>query len=167
MLERTDEYRHFGNETAQAWQTKRSKTCNHIANAQERHYLHQAAHLAYVASVGTAIYHTNQGKEQCRHQAVREHLQHGTSHGCSVKHQDCKKHHTTVAHRRISVDILEVGLHTCTKSTVNDTDTSQCEEYPRKFVGCIRHQENGDAEATITTKLHKHASVEHRHSRRG
>ena len=68
--ERTYEYRHLGNEARETWQTKVGKTGNDIADTKERHNLHQAAKLAYVTGMCTAVNHTDKCEEQGRHQSV-------------------------------------------------------------------------------------------------
>lgn len=51
VLKRAEEDGHLCHESAQARQTERCKTGDDVANRKERHYLHQAAHLANVAGV--------------------------------------------------------------------------------------------------------------------
>ena len=163
MLERSNENRHFSHKAAQARKSERCKSGNHISHAEERHDSHQTTHLADVASVCAAINHTDKGKEQCCHQAVRENLEDSSCHGCGVEHENGKKHHTAVAHRRICIDIFEVGLHACAECTVNYADTGEKQEYPCKLTCSPRHKIDCNAEAAITTKLHKHTCVKHRH----
>ena len=114
----------------------------------------------------TAIDHTDQREEESRHQTMGEHLHDSTGHRGCVEHQDCEEHQTAVADGRICVDILEVGLHTCAERTIDNGDTREDKEYPGKFLSGIRHQIDGDTEATVTTKFHEHAGMEHGHRSR-
>ena len=66
-----------------------------------------------------------------------------------------------MADRRICVDILQVGLDTGGKRSVDHADTRENHEYPAELHGCMRHQIDGDAEAAVASKLHQHAGVEH------
>ncbi len=94
---------------------------------------------------------------------MAEHLHDGACHCCGVKHQDGEEHESAVAHRRVCVDILEVGLHTCAECTVDHRDTCQDEEYPGEFGSSLGHQIDGHAEAAVAAKFHKHAGMEHGH----
>ena len=113
--------------------------------------------------MGAAVNHTDEGKEERCHEAVREHLQHGTRHGRLVEHEDGEEHHAAVAHRRVGIDILEVGLHTCAKCAIDDADAREREKYPAQLRCGIGHQEDGDAEAAVASQFHEHAGMEHRH----
>ena len=106
MLEGTVEDGHFGHKAAQARQTQVGQTGNDIADGEERHNLHQARQLADVAGVRPSVNHTDEGKEEGRHQTVAQHLEHGTRAGRLVHHQDGEEHQAAVAHRGVSVDVF-------------------------------------------------------------
>ena len=125
MLERTDKYSHFGNEAAQSRETQRSQTGNHVTNRKERHDLHQTSHLPNITGMRTSINHTDEGKEKSGHQTVRKHLHHGSGHSRRVQHQYGEQNQTAVTHRRVSVDVFEVGLNTSAERSVNYTDTGK------------------------------------------
>ena len=165
VLERAEKDGHLGRETTQIRQSQRSQAGNHVAHTQIRHDVHHAAHVADVTRVSAAVNHTDQGKEQGRHQTVREHLQHRTGHRRGIEHEDGEEHHTAVAHTRVSVDILEVGLHTSAQRTIDDAGTREQQENPSQLVGGKRHQIDGDAETAVTSQFHQHTRVEHRHRR--
>ena len=114
----------------------------------------------------TSVDHTDQGEEQGCHQTVGQHLQDSTRAGRRVHHQDGEEHQTAVGYGRVGVDILQVGLYASREGTVNHRDTRQDEEDPRQFVGSLRHQEHGDAEATVTSQFHQYTGMQHGHSRR-
>lgn len=120
MLERSDEDGHLGHEAAETRQAQRRQSGDHEADAQKRHHPHQAAHLADVAGVRATVDHTDQREEQSRHQAVRQHLQYGAGHRRLVQHQDSEQHQAAVAHRRVGVDIFQIGLLNGRKRAVDD-----------------------------------------------
>ena len=47
----------------------------------------------------TTVNHTDEGKEESRHQSVREHLEDGTRDGRLTHHQEGEEHQSTVRHR--------------------------------------------------------------------
>ena len=96
VFERAEEDGHFSHKSAQSGQSQRCQTGNDITHLEERPNLHQASHLAHVASVSTAINHTYKGEEESRHQAVRKHLHHSTAHCSLIEHQDSEKHQAAV-----------------------------------------------------------------------
>ena len=161
ILKRTVEDCHLGDETGEARQTEVGKTCNNVAYGEERHYLHQAAKLAYVTGVGTAVNHTDEGEEEGCHKSVREHLKNGTGARHTGHHKKSEQHQTAVRHRRVGIDELQVGLHTSGESSIYDRDCGKDKEYPCQIMGSLRQEEHGDAEATVTTKFHKHTGMEH------
>ena len=61
--------------------------------------------------MGTTVNHTDEGEEECRHEAVGEHL-HTTAPVIAVvlSMRMAKRATTAVGHRRVGVDVLEVGL---------------------------------------------------------
>ena len=77
-----------------------------------------------------AVDHTDQGEEQGGHQAVGEHLHHGSRHGRLVQHQDGEQYQPAVAHGRVGVDVFQVRLHDGRVSPVNDADAREDDEYP-------------------------------------
>ena len=166
VLERSYENSHLGYETAQTGESQRSQTGNYITYRQERHDLHQTAHLADIAGMGTSVNHTDQSEEEGCHQTVRKHLHHRTGHCRRVQHQNRKEYQTAVAYRRICVDVFQVGLYTCAECTVNDTDTGQDQENPCQFVSSLGHQEYGNTETSVTSEFHQHAGMQHRHGGR-
>ncbi len=97
---------------------------------------------------------------------MREHLHHRTGHSRLVDHQYRKEHKTAVRHRRVGVDIFEVGLHTGREGSVDNRYTGQDKEYPGEVVGRLGHQIHCHAEAAVASELHQHAGVKHRHCRR-
>ena len=69
---------------------------------------------------------------------------------------------------RVGVDVLQVGLYASAERTIDNGDAREDEEYPAQFLRCIGQEVHGNAEATVTTELHQHTSVEHGYgSRRG
>ena len=114
----------------------------------------------------TAVNHADQSEEEGRHQAVAQHLQNRSRSGRSVHHQNGEEHQPAVRHRRIGIDILEVGLHAGRQSPVDDRDCRQDDEYPTQFVRRLRHQVHRHAETAVTAQLHQHPGMEHRHRRR-
>ena len=162
MFERTDENGHFGHEPAESRQAERSETGYHVTNRCEGHDTHQAAHLADVARVGAAVNDAYQRKEQGRHQAVRKHLKHRAGHGRPVKHQNGEEHEAAVAHRRIGVHVLQVGLHHRAVGAVYHPDTGKDKEYPRQLLRRLRHQEYRHTETAVAAQLHQYAGMQHR-----
>ena len=154
VLEATEEDCHLGYETGKTGKTERGETGDHIAYAEVRHDFHQAAHLADVTCMGSAINHTDEGEEEGCHQTVGEHLKDSTGHRCSVEHEDGEEHHAAVGDGGVSVDILEVGLHTCGEGSVDDTDTCKDNEDPGEFVSGLRKEVDGDTEASVATEFH-------------
>ena len=161
ILEGTYEDGHLSNETRETGQTEVGQTGQNVAHGEEGHDAHQAVQLADVAGMGTAVNHTDQGKEEGRHEAVAQHLQHGTRAGSLVEHQDGEQHEAAVRHGAVGVDVLEVGLHAGRESTVNHGDACEDKEYPAQLVGGFGHEVHGNAEAAVTSQLHEHAGVEH------
>lgn len=96
ILERTHEDSHLSDETRETRQTKVGQTGNDIAHCEERHNLHQAVQIADVTSVGTTIDHTDEGKEQCCHQTMRQHLQNSTCARGLCHHQQGKENQSAV-----------------------------------------------------------------------
>ena len=111
--------------------------------------------------------HTDDSEEEGCHQTVREHLQNGTRASSLGHHQQSEKHHTAVRHGRVCVDILQVSLHASGKRTIDHGNGGKDEEDPGELVSSLRQEIHGNAEAAITSELHQHTGVEHRHSRRG
>ena len=165
VLEGTGEDGHLGHEAAQTGQAEVGQTGNHIADGEEGHDLHQAVQLADITGVRAAVDHTDQGEEQGRHQAVRQHLQDGTRAGCLIHHQDGEEHQAAVRHGGVGVDILQVRLYAGREGSVDDGDARQDEEDPGQLVGSLGHEEHGDAEAAVASQLHQHAGVQHGHGR--
>ena len=66
----TNEDCHLCDETGESRQTEVGKTGNDITHGEERHDFHQARQLTYVTGMRTTVNHTNEGKEECRHQTV-------------------------------------------------------------------------------------------------
>ena len=114
-----------------------------------------------------AVDHADQRKEECRHQAVAQHLQHGARAGRGVHHQDGEQYQPAVRHRRVGVDVFEVGLHAGREGAVHDRDRRQGDEYPAQLVRRFGHEVHRHAETTVAAQLHQHAGMEHRHGRRG
>ena len=166
MLERAYEHGHLGNESAESRKPQRRQPGDYEADAQKRHHLHQTAHLADIPRVGTSVNHPDQRKEQSRHQAVRQHLQHGAGHRGLVQHQDREQHQSAVADRRVGVDVFQVGLLDCRERSVDHADTGQRQENPCQFVGRLGHQEDRHAKTTISAELHQHPRMQHRNGRR-
>ena len=158
---------HFGHEAGETGKTEVGKTGNDVAYCEERHDAHQTGELTDVAGVGTAIDHTDEGKEEGRHQTVGKHLKDGACAGHLVHHQNGEEHKTAVAYRRVGIDILEVGLDAGAEGTVNYGDAGEDKEYPSQFIGGFGHQIHGNAEAAVASELHEHAGVEHRNCRGG
>ena len=167
VLKRTDEDVHLCYEAREARKTEVGQAGNNIGNGQERHDLHQSSQATHVTCSATVIDHTDDSKEKGCHQTVREHLQNSTCASSLGHHQQSEKHHAAVRHGRVSIDILQVGLHTSGERTINHRDGGKDEEDPRELVSCLGQQIHGNAEAAITSKFHQHTGVEHRHSRRG
>ena len=166
MLEGTVEDGHLGHKAAQARQTQVGQTGNDIADGEERHNLHQARQLADVAGVRPSVNHTDEGKEEGRHQAVAQHLEHGTRTGRLVHHQDGEEHQAAVAHRGVGVDVFQVSLYAGREGTIDNRNTCQYQEYPAQLIGSFGHQIHGDAEATVASQLHQYACMKHGYSRR-
>ncbi len=104
---------------------------------------------------------TDEGKEEGRHQTVRQHLEHSTGHGRLTHHQQGEEHESAVRHRRVGIDILQVGLYTGTQGTVDHRDRGEDEEDPGEILGSLGQQIHGYTEAAIASELHQHTSVEH------
>ena len=68
-----------------------------------------------------------------------------------------------MAHRRIGVDILQVGLYDCTKRSVHHRYTRKYEEYPTQFVSGFGHKIYSYAETAVSAEFHQYACVQHRH----
>ena len=113
--------------------------------------------------MGTTVDHTYERKEEGCHKSVGEHLQDGTGDGSLVEHEDGEEHEAAVAHGGVGVDILQVGLHAGREGTIDHRNGSEDEEYPRQFVGSVRQEVHGNAEAAVASELHQHAGMEHRH----
>ena len=79
LLEGSDEYRAFGDESAKAREAKACKTGNHKAYAEERHFTHDAAHFRDVAGVGAFVDHADGGEEEACQESVRNHLEASTA----------------------------------------------------------------------------------------
>ena len=167
MHERAVEDRHLGHEAAQPRKAEVRQAGDHIAHRQKGHDLHQTAQLADVARMRPSVDHADQREEKRRHQTVAQHLQHGARGGRLVHHQDGEEHQSAVRHRRVGVDILEVGLHAGRKGAVNHRNRRQDDEYPAQLVRRLRQQVHRHAETAVPAELHQHPGVEHRHGRRG
>ena len=70
IFERAVEDCHLSNEAREARKTEVGQTSNDITYREERHDLHKTSELTNVASVGTSVNHTNQGKEEGCHKTV-------------------------------------------------------------------------------------------------
>ena len=116
--------------------------------------------------MGTTIDHTDQGKEESRHQTMREHLQDSTRDSGLTHHEQGKEHQSTVRHRRVGIDILQVSLHTSTQGTIDHRDGGEDEEDPREILCSLRQQVHGHTETAIASELHQHTGMEHRHGGR-
>ena len=56
--------------TRETWQTKVGQTCHDITDSEERHNLHQTIQITDVTGMGTTVNHTDEGKEEGRHQTM-------------------------------------------------------------------------------------------------
>ena len=84
---RAHEDGHLSSKARETGKTQIGQTGNHIAYAEEWHDLHQTAQFTNVASMSTAVYHTDEGKEQSCHQTMRKHLQNSTRTGGVCHHE--------------------------------------------------------------------------------
>ena len=96
ILERTHEDGHLSNEAREARKTEVGQTSHNVTHSKERHDLHQTVQVADVTSMRTTVDHTDEGKEEGRHQTVREHLQDSTSARGLGHHQQGEEHQTAV-----------------------------------------------------------------------
>ncbi len=96
-----------------------------------------------------------------------KHLHDRAGEGGGVDHQDSEQHHAAVAYRGVGVDVFEVGLDAGRECSVDNRDAGQDKENPGEVIGSLRHEVHGHTEASVTTQLHKHTSMEHRHGGRG
>ena len=169
ILERAHEDGHLGNEAGEAGKSEVSQTGDDVAAGKEGHDFHQSAQVAHVAGVGTAVDHSDEGEEEGRHESVGKHLQDGTGTTGAGHHEQGEEHQAAVAHRRVGIDVLQVGLHACAEGSVDYRDGSEDKEYPAEFLCSLGEQVHGHAEAAIASEFHQHAGMEHRHSggRRG
>ena len=167
VFKRSDKNRHLGDETRKTGQTEVGQTGDNVADGQERHDAHQAGEFTYVASVRAAVDETDEGEEEGRHQTVRKHLQHSAGAGGFGHHAEGEEHQAAVRHRRVGVDVLQVGLHASGEGAVDHGDSRQHEEDPAQFVGGLGQEVHGNAETAVTTELHEHTGVEHRNGRGG
>ena len=163
---RTHEDGHLCDEAREARQSEVSQTSDDISYSEEGHDFHQTTHIADVTGVCTTIDHTDEGKEEGRHQTMRKHLQDGTRARGLGHHQQGEEHQAAVGNRRVGIDVLQVGLHAGAQCTIHHRDGGQDEENPSKLLSSLRQQIHGYAEATIASQLHQHTSVEHRHGGR-
>ena len=69
-LKRTYEDGHLSDETGETGETQVGQTSDDITHREEGHNLHQSTQLTDITSVSTAINHTDEGKEESRHQSV-------------------------------------------------------------------------------------------------
>ena len=161
MLEGSVEYGHLGHKAAQSGKAEVGQTGNDVADRQEGHHFHEAVELAHVTGVGTAVDHTDEGKEEGGHQSVAQHLQHGSGAGGLVHHEQGKEYQSAVRYGGVGVDVFEVGLYAGREGAVHHGDAGEDQENPSQFLGGFGHEVHGDAETSVTAEFHQYAGMEH------
>src|SRR5436190_22875824 len=103
-----------------------------------------------LSCVCAVVDHTNSSEEKGRHQSMRHHLHYRTGNSCLSEHSNAEKNKTTMANRRVCIDILQIGLHHRGEGSVQNCDRCKNDDDPGILMSSRWHQECSNAQTTVT-----------------
>jgi len=151
----------FCDEAREARHTHRDQTADDKANASKRHGFHHAAEFGDLARVRAIIDHASDGKEESRHNTVREHLHACAHETIMVERGNAQHHESHVGDGGETNHVFHVGLDEGNVSAIDHGDTRKSHDKPSPLFRAFGQKHDAHAQSCECAEFHQHARMEH------